>query len=152
MLPVIEQLAANNPNLSLEVLAWALAFGACLGGNGSLIGASANIVTVGLAGKAGHHVSFVMWLYAGDDGVGGDAAQERVRPACVHRLQLRRLPHPCPGIITPLPVYMKPSSLLCQLIQTPGSMIVMRITKWNKFHVQEKRNTGTGIGADFLSS
>ncbi|KAG1678649.1 hypothetical protein FOA52_012656 [Chlamydomonas sp. UWO 241] len=65
MVPVIETLAASNPNLSLPVLAWALAFGACLGGNGTLIGASANIVTVGLAEKDGHHISFVKWLYAG---------------------------------------------------------------------------------------
>src|SRR5262245_45767763 len=37
---------------------WALALGACLGGNGTLIGASANVVVVDLAKRAGHHISF----------------------------------------------------------------------------------------------
>ena len=48
MLPVIEALASGPDNLDLAVLAWALAFGACYGGNGTIIGASANIVTAGL--------------------------------------------------------------------------------------------------------
>jgi len=65
MIPVIEQLAATNPVLDLPILAWALAFGACLGGNGTLIGASANIVTVGLAEKDGHHIGFIKWLLVG---------------------------------------------------------------------------------------
>lgn len=37
---------------------WALALGACLGGNGTIIGASANVVIVDLARKAGFHISF----------------------------------------------------------------------------------------------
>ena len=37
---------------------WALALGACLGGNGTLIGASANVVIADLAGRAGYHISF----------------------------------------------------------------------------------------------
>jgi len=36
-------------NLPLRPLVWALAFGACLGGNGTLIGASANVVCAGMA-------------------------------------------------------------------------------------------------------
>eukprot|EP00241_Pyramimonas_parkeae_P000780 CAMPEP_0114240676 /NCGR_PEP_ID=MMETSP0058-20121206/9219_1 /TAXON_ID=36894 /ORGANISM="Pyramimonas parkeae, CCMP726" /LENGTH=974 /DNA_ID=CAMNT_0001353137 /DNA_START=139 /DNA_END=3064 /DNA_ORIENTATION=- len=47
MVPVIEQLADAGIGLKIAPLAWALAFGACLGGNGSLIGASANIVVAG---------------------------------------------------------------------------------------------------------
>jgi hypothetical protein len=38
------------------VLWWSLSLGACLGGNGTVIGASANVVTVGLAEKAGYHI------------------------------------------------------------------------------------------------
>ena len=53
MLPVIEKLAEGSDNLDLAILAWALAFGACYGGNGTIIGASANIVTAGLAEKQG---------------------------------------------------------------------------------------------------
>lgn len=65
MLPVIKQLAYDSPELDLLTLTWALSFGACLGGNGSLIGASANIVTAGIAGREGHNISFMGWLYAG---------------------------------------------------------------------------------------
>jgi Na+/H+ antiporter NhaD/arsenite permease-like protein len=54
MLPVIEKLAEGSDSLELTVLAWALAFGACYGGNGTIIGASANIVTAGLAEKQGY--------------------------------------------------------------------------------------------------
>ena len=41
-----------------EALWWALALGACLGGNGSAIGASANVTVIGLAERSGHKVSF----------------------------------------------------------------------------------------------
>jgi len=44
---------------------WALALGACLGGNGSAIGASANVIVVGMAEKAGHKISFVRFLKYG---------------------------------------------------------------------------------------
>ncbi|SHJ44455.1 possible tyrosine transporter P-protein (TC 2.A.45.2.1) [Malonomonas rubra DSM 5091] len=44
---------------------WALALGACLGGNGSPIGASANVIVVGLSDKAGHKISFVQFLKYG---------------------------------------------------------------------------------------
>ncbi len=47
------------PGLSIEPLAWALAFGACLGGNGTLIGASANIVMASKAEMEGHKISFI---------------------------------------------------------------------------------------------
>jgi len=59
MIPVIHQISKNfegNPNINL--LWWALSLGACLGGNGTLIGASANIVTVDIAKKFGVEVSF----------------------------------------------------------------------------------------------
>lgn len=44
---------------------WSLALGACLGGNGSPIGASANVIVVGLSEKAGHKISFVQFLKYG---------------------------------------------------------------------------------------
>ena len=44
------------------MLWWALSLGACLGGNGTIIGASANVVTVGLAEKAGHPVGFMAYM------------------------------------------------------------------------------------------
>ncbi|WP_209882766.1 SLC13 family permease [Azospirillum soli] len=51
--------------LATNVLWWSLALGACLGGNGTLIGASANVTTVGLLEKDGHHMPFVGFLKFG---------------------------------------------------------------------------------------
>jgi len=44
---------------------WSLALGACLGGNGSAIGASANVIVVGLSEKAGRRISFMRFLAYG---------------------------------------------------------------------------------------
>ncbi|SDN95238.1 possible tyrosine transporter P-protein [Desulfonauticus submarinus] len=44
---------------------WSLALGACLGGNGSPIGASANVIVVGMSEKAGHPISFIRFLKYG---------------------------------------------------------------------------------------
>jgi Na+/H+ antiporter NhaD/arsenite permease-like protein len=44
---------------------WSLALGACLGGNASLIGASANVVVAGIAEKAGYKISFLRFLKYG---------------------------------------------------------------------------------------
>ena len=63
MLPIVlflnESMGVTN-----NVLWWSLALGVCLGGNGTMIGASANVVTVGLAEKAGYHISFLGYMRA----------------------------------------------------------------------------------------
>ena len=41
---------------------WALSLGACLGGNGSLIGASANVIVAGIAVRTGRPISFLRFL------------------------------------------------------------------------------------------
>jgi Na+/H+ antiporter NhaD/arsenite permease-like protein len=64
MLPIVAFLNHSIPGAESGVLWWALALGACLGGNGTMIGASANVVTVGLAEKAGHHISFMGYMKA----------------------------------------------------------------------------------------
>lgn len=64
MIPVVLQISASL-NLDLGPLIWALAFGACLGGNGTLIGASANVVTAGLSEEAGYPISFNEFFKAG---------------------------------------------------------------------------------------
>ena len=58
MLPIVAYLTHSIPGINQTVLWWALSLGACLGGNGTLIGASANVVTAGMAEKAGYPVSF----------------------------------------------------------------------------------------------
>ena len=62
MSPVVTELAAGISNQYGDVLWWALAFGADFGGNATIIGASANVVAVGLAHKAGIKISF--WQFA----------------------------------------------------------------------------------------
>jgi len=64
MLPIIAYLNQTIPGAESGVLWWSLALGACLGGNGTMIGASANVVTVGLAEKAGYHISFLYYMKA----------------------------------------------------------------------------------------
>jgi Na+/H+ antiporter NhaD/arsenite permease-like protein len=64
MLPVVAYLSQAIPGAQNGVLWWALSLGACLGGNGTMIGASANVVTVGLAEKAGYPISFMSYLKA----------------------------------------------------------------------------------------
>ena len=44
---------------------WSLALGACLGGNGSPIGASANVIVIGMAEKANHKITFLRFLLYG---------------------------------------------------------------------------------------
>lgn len=64
MIPLIQnmgQLGITN----MEPLWWSLALGACLGGNGSLIGASANLIVAGLAAQQGYPLSFRRFLVIG---------------------------------------------------------------------------------------
>lgn len=56
-IPIIASLVGRLSG-DTEVLWWALSLGACLGGNGTLIGASANVTVVGLAEKAKEHITF----------------------------------------------------------------------------------------------
>ncbi|MGQ9920070.1 MAG: SLC13 family permease [Desulfobacca sp.] len=64
MLPIVAFLNTTIPGAENGILWWSLALGACLGGNGTMIGASANVVTVGLAEKAGYHISFLGYIKA----------------------------------------------------------------------------------------
>jgi Na+/H+ antiporter NhaD/arsenite permease-like protein len=65
MLPIVAYLTQVIPGADSMVLWWALSIGACYGGNGTLIGASANVVTAGLAERAGHPISFNEFLKVG---------------------------------------------------------------------------------------
>ena len=65
MVPVIVSLAESDLGLPLAPLTWALSFGTCFGGNGTLIGASANVVAVGLCEQQGYSISFVRFFKIG---------------------------------------------------------------------------------------
>lgn len=64
MIPIVLQIS-DGAGVELGPLIWALAFGACLGGNGTLIGASANVVMAGMSEEAGYPVSFNEFFKAG---------------------------------------------------------------------------------------
>jgi Na+/H+ antiporter NhaD/arsenite permease-like protein len=59
MSPIVSDLVQANGGLGhAQVLWWALAIGADLGGNATAVGASANVVVLGIAERAGHRISF----------------------------------------------------------------------------------------------
>ena len=62
MIPLIHDLGAT---MDIYPLWWALALGACLGGNGTIIGASANVVVIGIAEREGITITFVDFLKIG---------------------------------------------------------------------------------------
>ena len=63
MIPLILSMQADGMNVTS--LWWALSLGACLGGNGTLIGASANVVLSGISAKHGHPITFGHYLKVG---------------------------------------------------------------------------------------
>ena len=62
MIPVIQNLGSVVGEANLNTLWWSLALGACLGGNGSLVGASANLVVAGFAERAGQRIRFLPFM------------------------------------------------------------------------------------------
>ena len=65
MLPVIGYLTATVPGAHTKTLFYCLSVGSALGGNGSLIGASANMVTAGIAERAGHPITYAYFFRKG---------------------------------------------------------------------------------------
>lgn len=63
MIPVL--LTMQNSGIDVIPLWWALSLGACLGGNGTLIGASANVVLSGISNREGYRITFVEYLKVG---------------------------------------------------------------------------------------
>ncbi|AEH25002.1 ArsB/NhaD family transporter [Pyrococcus yayanosii] len=62
MIPLIKSMGSV---LNIYPLWWALSLGACLGGNGTAIGASANVVVLGIAYREGIRISFIDFLKIG---------------------------------------------------------------------------------------
>jgi Na+/H+ antiporter NhaD/arsenite permease-like protein len=65
MLPVIGYLTATVPGAESKVLFYCLSVGSAMGGNGSLIGASANMVTSGIAERAGYPITYLHFMKKG---------------------------------------------------------------------------------------
>jgi len=66
MIPLLKDIAHNfGGHAAIDPVWWSLALGACLGGNGTLIGASANLVVAGMAEKAGVRFSFLKFTLLG---------------------------------------------------------------------------------------
>lgn len=64
MIPLVEDMGRLGIS-NLEPLWWSLSLGACLGGNGMLIGASANLIVAGLSAKEGYPITFVRFMKIG---------------------------------------------------------------------------------------
>ncbi len=63
MIPVVAELQAGNDGD--DAYWWALALGACFGGNATIIAAAANVAASGMAARAGKPIGFVQFLRAG---------------------------------------------------------------------------------------
>lgn len=63
MIPLIQSM--GDSGMDITPLWWALSLGACLGGNGTLIGASANVVLTGISSKNGHPITYMEFLKIG---------------------------------------------------------------------------------------
>lgn len=62
MIPIIGELGKH---MSTEPLWWSLALGACLGGNGTIIGASANVIVADMSTSAGYPIKFLTFMKYG---------------------------------------------------------------------------------------
>ncbi len=62
MIPVVEQLAGDEGD---NAYWWALALGACFGGNATIVAAAANVAAAGMAARAGRPIGFVQFLRIG---------------------------------------------------------------------------------------
>ncbi|MGN0970164.1 MAG: SLC13 family permease, partial [Evtepia sp.] len=63
LIPLI--LAMGNSGMDIAPLWWAVSLGACLGGNGTLIGASANVVLSGISTRHGYPITFASYFKVG---------------------------------------------------------------------------------------
>ncbi|MDA3811491.1 MAG: ArsB/NhaD family transporter [Spirochaetaceae bacterium] len=59
MIPLVERLGQDIGQVNIQPVWWSLAIGSCLGGNGTLIGASANVVSAGISGRSGYKINFM---------------------------------------------------------------------------------------------
>lgn len=64
IIPMIDAMAVDfGGKEALEPIWWALSLGACLGGNGSIVGASANVMVASYAARSGEPISFMKFMF-----------------------------------------------------------------------------------------
>ena len=63
LIPLIQTMSAEG--IDVWPLWWAVSIGACFGGNGTIIGASANVVLTGIAGRRGYPITFIQFMKIG---------------------------------------------------------------------------------------
>ena len=63
LIPLVTALGESG--VDIEPLWWAISLGACFGGNGTLIGASANVVLSGISNKHGYPITFATYTKVG---------------------------------------------------------------------------------------
>ena len=63
LIPLI--ITMGKSGMDIAPLWWALSLGACLGGNGTLVGASANVVLSGISKRDGHEITFGSYFKIG---------------------------------------------------------------------------------------
>ncbi len=63
MIPVVEQLQGSEGDD--DAYWWALAIGACFGGNATIVAAAANVAAAGLAERAGRPIGFMQFVKVG---------------------------------------------------------------------------------------
>ncbi len=61
MIPMVDEME-HLSSFDFQPVWWALAIGACLGGNGTIIGASANVVAKGITERSNHKISFIGYM------------------------------------------------------------------------------------------
>ncbi|PAT01380.1 hypothetical protein CI105_07180 [Candidatus Izimaplasma bacterium ZiA1] len=61
MIPLVNEMESLSTS-NFEPVWWALSIGACLGGNGTIIGASANVVARGIVERNGHKITFLGYM------------------------------------------------------------------------------------------
>ncbi len=105
MSPVVASLIETNPELGHNgALWWALALGADLGGNATLVGASANVVVAGVAARNGLRLTFAGWLrYGHPDRRRLAGVLRPVRAAALHLTCAERAVDRLEHVVGPLP-------------------------------------------------
>jgi len=65
MIPVVEHIGEIGEIARMDSLWWSFALGACLGGNGTIVAASANVVAIDMIEDEGYHLSFLSFMKKG---------------------------------------------------------------------------------------